>query len=335
MRWIKPLLFLAGLALLVFIIVEIDLAKTWQLLSQVGFSILLIILIYFLAFLIDTFTWQLTIKHLPLSPIWIYRFFQLRLAGEAFNNITPLAGMGGEVVKAVLLKKYYGIAYGDGIASLILAKTINVLALLIFLAIGFWFVLGSPELSLSYKSVAGAGLGVLVAGVGLFFLIQRGKMMSLVGGILARHALIARAAAALQHVEAVEDKLVTFYSALRGRFFCALIFALLNWILGVVEIYYIMKFIGHPISMVDAWIIEAVAQLVRAGTFFIPASIGVQEGAILTIGAALTGSPTAGFAAAIIRRVREVIWITWGIIVFYALKPDISMDSLEAELKSE
>ena len=335
MRWIKPLLFLAGLGLLTFIIAEIDLAETWRLLSGVGIGIFLILFIYFLAFLIDTFTWQLTIKYVPLSPLWIYRFFQMRLAGEAFNNITPLAGMGGEVVKAVLLKKYYGIAYGDGVASLILAKTINVLALILFLAIGFWFVLGSPDLSPNYKSVAGAGLGALAVGVGLFFLFQRAKMVSLIGEYFSRHALIAWAAAALRHVEAVEDKLVAFYSALRGRFFCALIFALLNWILGVVEIYYIMKFIGYPISLVDAWIIEAVAQLVRAGTFFIPASIGVQEGAILTIGAALTGSPTAGFAAAIIRRVREVIWIAWGIIVFYALKPDISEDSLANERKSD
>ena len=112
-------------------------------------------------------------------------------------------------------------------------------------------------------------------------------------------------------------------------------FALLNWILGVIEIYYIMKFIGYPISLVDAWIIEAVAQMVRAGTFFVPASIGVQEGAILTIGAALTGSPSAGFTAAIIRRVREVIWIAWGIIVFYVLKPDISADNHTAERSSD
>ncbi|MBN08215.1 MAG: hypothetical protein CMM45_10325 [Rhodospirillaceae bacterium] len=335
MRWVKPLLFLAGLGLLAFIIAEIDLAETWHLLSRVDIGILLIFFIYFLAFLIDTFTWQLTVKHVPLSPLWIYRFFQMRLAGEAFNNITPLAGMGGEVIKAVLLKRYYGIAYEDGVASLILAKTINVLALILFLVIGFWFVLRSPDLSPSYKSVAGAGLSALVVGVGLFFLFQRTKMVSLIDKFFSRHALNAWAATALRHVKAVEDKLVAFYSTLRGRFFCALMFALLNWILGVIEIYYIMKFIGYPVSLVDAWIIEAVAQMVRAGTFLVPASIGVQEGAILTIGAVLTGSPTAGFTAAIIRRVREVIWIAWGIIVFYVLKPDISADNHTAERNSD
>ena len=329
MRWTKLILFIAGLGLLGLIVAEIDLKETWQLLSRVGFGILFILFLYFLAFLIDTFTWQLTLKNIPLSPLWIYRFFQMRLVGEAFNNVTPLAGMGGEAVKAVLLKKYYGVSYQDGAASLILAKTINVLALILFLAIGFWFVLESPVLPVQYKSVAGVGLGALIIGVGLFFLIQRFKMTSAVGNLFSRHVILSWAANALQHVEAVEDKLVEFYSALRGRFFFALVFALANWVLGVVEIFYTMKFLGHPISLIDAWIMEAVAQLIRAGTFFIPASIGVQEGAFLAIGSAITGSPSAGFAAAIVRRVREVIWIGWGILVFYLLKPEISQSDIE------
>ena len=45
MRCIKPLLFLAGLGLLAFIITEIDLAETWHLLSGVGVGILLILFI--------------------------------------------------------------------------------------------------------------------------------------------------------------------------------------------------------------------------------------------------------------------------------------------------
>ena len=52
-------------------------------------------------------------------------------------------------------------------------------------------------------------------------------------------------------------------------------------------------------SFVDAWIIEAVAQLVRTGTFFIPASIGAQEGAFMLVCAAMTGSPALGVAVAV------------------------------------
>ena len=60
------------------------------------------------------------------------------------------------------------------------------------------------------------------------------------------------------------------------------------------------------------WIIEAVAQLVRTGTFFIPASIGAQEGAFLLVCGAITGSPTLGVSVSVVRRLREVIWIVWG-----------------------
>jgi len=333
MKWFKLILFLAGLTLLGFIISEIDLEETWQLLKRVGAGILVIFFFYLLAFVIDSFTWQLTLKNIPLSGLWIFRFFQMRLAGEAFNNATPLAGMGGEAIKAVLLKKYYGVSYQDGAASLILAKTINVLALIVFLAVGFLFVLDSPALTPQYKVIAGTGLGALVVGVGLFFIIQRFRMTSAVGALLSRNVLLSRAANALHHIEAVEDKLVEFYSALRGRFFATLVLALLNWVLGVFEIYYTMKFLGHPISIVEAWIMEAVAQMVRTATFFIPVSIGVQEGAFLAMGAAITGSPTAGFAAAIVRRIREIVWIAWGMLVFYFLKPELSPADLEKQNK--
>ena len=88
--------------------------------------------------------------------------------------------------------------------------------------------------------------------------------------------------------------------------------AFVNWLLGAVEIYYTLLFLGHPISWADAWIIEAVAQLVRTGTFFIPASIGAQEGAFLLVCGAITGSPTLGVSVSVVRRLREVIWIVWG-----------------------
>jgi hypothetical protein len=55
------------------------------------------------------------------------------------------------------------------------------------------------------------------------------------------------------------------------------------------------------------------AQLVRAGTSFIPASIGAQEGALVLASTAMTGSGTVGMALSVIRRFRELIWIIGGL----------------------
>ena len=59
------------------------------------------------------------------------------MVGESFNAVIPAGGMGGEPVKTVMLKTHYGVDYREGTASLILAKTINMIALVIFLIGGF------------------------------------------------------------------------------------------------------------------------------------------------------------------------------------------------------
>jgi uncharacterized membrane protein YbhN (UPF0104 family) len=94
----------------------------------------------------------------------------------------------------------------------------------------------------------------------------------------------------------------------------------------VIEIYCIMYLLGHPITFTDAWIIEAMAQLVRAGTFFIPSSIGAQEATFTVVCSAITGMPSLGLAALVIRRSREIVWILtgFGIWWWYSLQPGFS-----------
>ena len=334
MHKFKFILLFLGIGLLAFILLNINLQETVQYLYRVGFGFLLILFLYFLAFLFDTFTWQLTLENIPLTGRWIYRCFKIRLVGEAFNNLTPFAGMGGEPLKAILLKQSYGYGYSDGIASLILTKTINVIALILFLAAGLLFILESAKLAVQIKIVASMGLVSLTFCIFLFFLAQRFKITSTAGILLSKYKPLAWLLQKLLHVEAIEDRLVKFYTEKRAKFSSALILAFSNWLLGVLEIYYTMQFLNFPVSLVDAWIIESVAQLIRAGVFFIPASIGVQEGVFIIIGSSITGSPTAGFAVAIVRRVREITWMAWGVIIFYFAKTKIDMNAIQdAEIK--
>ncbi len=51
----------------------------------------------------------------------------------------------------------------------------------------------------------------------------------------------------------------------------------------------------------------------RVGTFFIPASLGATEAAMVLLYEALVGAPSLGFAVALIRRARELLWIAWGL----------------------
>ena len=328
MKLFKIIFLIIGFAFLGLIILETNLEEAFALVGKVGSGFLLLLALYFVAFLLDTITWQMTVLSAPMEAKWYAHFFRVRLAGEAFNNILPAASMGGEPVKALLLKSLYGIGYREGVASVILAKTINSAALVIFLAAGFLLILGSDALSQTYKSIAGLGLLAFATGICLFYATQRYKISTRLGGILSRNKLFEKVSSVLHLIEDMDERLVRFYTEHKSRFTGALVLALLNWVLGVVEVYYTMMFLGHPISLTDAWIVETAAQLVRAGTFFIPASIGAQEGAFLIVGTAITGSPALGIATAIVRRVREIIWVAWGLAMFFVLKPNETLSEI-------
>ena len=315
MRLLKIFYFALGILLLGFVIAEVDLAEVALQVSKVGFGILVLVGIYFIAFAIDSISWQVAIRGVPLNGLWAYRIWKLRMVGESFNAVIPAGGMGGEPVKAMLLKKHYGIGYREGTASLILARTINLIALVIFLVGGFALMIAAGSLPGAYEIVAGVGLLVLGLAVALFFVVQRFGVTSLTGAWIGGWRFGARVKDVLHHIRDMDDRLVHFYTGTRGRFAGALLLAFVNWLLGAVEIYYTLLFLGHPISWADAWIIEAVAQMVRTGAFFIPAAIGVQEGAFLLICGAITGSAPLGVAVSVIRRIREIIWIVWGFAV--------------------
>lgn len=329
------LLYLAiGLALLGYILADAELTEVWrQTLAFGAAGTALIVALYAIEFLTDVAGWLITFGALPLKGSWLRRLYLVRMVGEAFNVLTPMASMGGEPVKVVLLKKYYGVPYADASASVLLAKTTNLISLVFFLAGGLVLMLRDPRFSTAEILVAGSGLLVFCCAVFSFFLVQRLRVSSRASAWLSRCRAGGRVGEYLHHIEAFDARLVDFYSGRKGRFAAALILALCAWFVGALSIYYTMMLLGTPVSFTDAWIIEAFAQLVRAGTFFIPASIGAQEGAFVLVCAILTGSASSGLAAAFVRRFREMIWIGGGLLLgwYFSLRPTLRAEAEEHE----
>lgn len=312
MNYFRLIYLLLGLALLVWVVTLTDLMEVWAHGRKLGWGLGVVLAIYFTAFLIDSLSWQLTFVTLGFGGSWGVQLWKVRMVGEAVNGATPFAALGGEPVKAMLLKRHYGMAYAESVATLVLARTTNLLALMVFLAVGFALMMNSALLPAGYTASAGIGLAALGIGVVLFFLVQRFKVSSAAGRWLARGRLGAWLDRALGHIHDLEDRLVGFYGGHRLRFAAAFALALLNWMIGTAELYATLWFLGRPVTIAEAWIIESGAQLVRAATFFIPASIGAQEGAFLLLCGAITGEGALGLAVALIRRLREIVWIAWG-----------------------
>ena len=327
MRSWKVLSLLIGVGLLYWIISGIDLNDVAGRVLQVGgVGIVIVIGIYFLAFLGDSVSWLLILTSLPVNMTWIRRIFIVRLAGEAFNNAVPAGGFAGEPVKAVILKARYGVRYTEATASIVMARTVNMIGLIVFLMIGFVFMALSDAIDGPLQATASAGLVFLSIGTVLMFAIQRYKASSWLVARFSGQAWAERAAGAIRVIEELDHRFVTFYTRHSGRLLASLVLAFINWVLGVVEIYVTFLLLGNEIGWADAWMIEALAQMIRAAVFFIPLGIGAQEGAFVLISSAITGVPGLGLACAAVRRIREIFWIALGLVAWMAY-PTSSRDT--------
>lgn len=312
MRFVKLIYIVVGVALFGVVVAGTDLAGAALRVGQIGWGMAVVLALYLGTFTIDSVTWLMTLGARPLTPLWAWRLWKVRLVGEAFNMTMPAGGFGGEPVKLVLLKGQYDVGYREGAASLFLGKTVNMIGLALFLAAGLVFMLRHGALPGAYTVVAGIGLAAFAAATLIFFCIQRFRLSSALTRLLGRWKLTAGLTGMLDDIHQVENRFVGFYSGARRRFAVTVAMGFLGWVIGVFEIYYALEFLGHPVSVAEAWIIEAMAQMMRAGSFFIPASIGVQDGAFVLICAAITGSPELGVAVALVRRMREIVWIIAG-----------------------
>lgn len=320
MRALRIAYLVAGLGLLAAVLYGVDLAAAGGWLARMGVAgVAAVITVYALVFTCDSAAWWFILGAEKLEGAWLARLWLVRLVGEAFNAIIPAASLGGEPVKALLLKKRHGVGYGEAAASLVMAKTITLIALILFSAIGLTLMLGSNSYADTYGAVAGAGLAALAAGVLGFFAVQRwGVTSRLAARYAARHPG-GRIETALGHMRSIDERFAGFYHRRPGRFAAALALALASWMFGALELYVILDFLGRPITPAEAWITESVLQLVRAGSFFIPANLGASEVGFVVLVGALTGQPPLGLAAALMRRARELLWIVAGLALGWRL----------------
>ncbi len=321
---IKILFLLLGVGLLFLVIAETDTAQLWHHVTSVGFlGICLILIVYVFYFGSDVLSWQVVLIKSRLSLRWYLRLYAARMVGEAYNNITPTASLGGEPIKAWLLKANWGVPLRDSGSSLVITKTASMLSLSIFGALGVFLMLEEAAFSVAEKNAAIASVIFVIFSTIVFFLMQYLRFSSSITKKLGRFEFAKKLASSFAAVEDIDDQFVSFYKRHYVRAFFSCLAAMCSWLFGVLEIYVILYLIGFPLSIQEVLIVESVVQLVRVVTFFIPAGLGTQEGAFLFTIGALTGLPAVGVATALLRRFRDFIWIAGSLLLasFYSIKP--------------
>ena len=297
MSWLRLVLLALGVALLIGLVVGHDPAAVFASLRQLSWRFVVILLFPAIPVMVfDTLGWRYAFLRDRVPFVTLLR---TRLVGEAFNLVTPTAALGGEGVKAWLLRDR--LPLDESVPSVIIAKTTIALA-----SIGF----GRSPLLLGMQWLLGLEVLALVA----FIVVQTRGVVVWTVGLLER--LGVRQEGAGHAAARVDRTLHTFYRHTPRRLTLSIAFHLIAWLLGAVESYLILQFIGVPVSLLTATVIEAFGTGVRFATFLVPASLGVQEGGFVVTFVALGLSAADGVAFGLVRRLRELVWVAVGLALF-------------------
>ena len=238
-----------------------------------------------------------------------------RLAGEAFNVATPTAALGGEAVKAWLLRG--AVPLEASVPSVIVAKTTITIAQGLFLLVGVALAWSSalPDSPLLYGMLWLLAVET-VALAGFVFAQTRG-LFAWGGRLLTQLGVPAGGSEALGRID---DVLARFYRGAPLRLALSIGFHLIAWLLGSLETWLILRFLGVEVSLTTATVIEAFGTAIRFATFVIPASLGVLEGGFVATFAALGLGTTPAVAFSLVRRLREAVWVAIGLGAFALMR---------------
>ena len=310
-RWLG---LLVGLALFVWVLRESDLRGVWKLLVDFRWRFGMVLLFYVVIFGLDTLGWKFALRPQMQSRIPWARLFRARLAGEAVNYVTPTAWIGGEPVKAWILSRRYGVPMQDGMASVVIAKTTFTLSMMFFIVLGLIVTAVTQPASPALMRWVWVILPVLTVLIGLFVLVQ--FLQPFRRGLEMLSQLLPWFRKVEAKMQEWDHSIVSFYRQAPASVFWSLGFHFLGWLAGAVEVYLILHFLHLPVSWATAFSLEALWVLLRSGAFLIPASIGASEGFLLLICSGLGVSSVTGLALGLIRRAREVAWMSLGLLEF-------------------
>ena len=302
-----------GLLLLGFLVGTLGLSQILRNLGVMGWSFGLVLMLAFGWHVSNSIAWSFAFPADAFRPRLV-SLFMSKLAGEAVNQLTPLANLGGEPLKAYLLRQQSPTS--RGLASVVINKTAQVLTGLAFTAIGLSLVILYWDLPQSVPLPVQVGLAVLfIAAAGLLLALwreQRHMFSSLLGFVrrfgIRLDVIERRVAKAVR----IDENISSFYQQNKIRFCLVLAFHACGWLLGACETWVILRGLGEGVDFKIAFLITSLTVIINSLFFFMPSNIGVLEGGQVFLFLTLGLDPAVGLSLGIVKRMRKILWITVG-----------------------
>ncbi len=301
---------LIGLVIATAVIAWSGYDQVLQALQQAGWGIVWTSLFHIVPMMACVLGWQALLPgRIKAGKLFFFYVLWIR---ASINNLMPVARIGGEIVSVRVMIKH-GMRKSPAIASTVVEITTSVIAQFVFVLLGVGlFLMRVADQSVTAQLLWGLVITTPVLGALLY--VQKIGFFGLFEKLFRalfrdQWARFAGSAARLDHA------VRTMYRR-RGKAFYCFVMQLVSWALCSVEIWLALFYLGHPLSLLECMMIEALIQATGSAAFIVPGALGVQEAGFLLFGSMLGLTPEIAAALAVIRRCRDLILYVPGLIVW-------------------
>jgi uncharacterized membrane protein YbhN (UPF0104 family) len=312
--WIRTALTAVGILLFFYLIRRIGLATLGANLSRFGPWFLLTCSLAAAWFYCQAWAWWL-IQKAFFRRVPLRLLYRIKIITAAFNLVLPAASLGGEAMRAFLVKEH--IPLREGIPSVLFDKTIEFIGSLVFLTTGFLLGLICLRLPTTLIIPVVVSLGITATGTLLFIVMQKRGVTKTLTRLTGRFR---KARNWIQEHETqlrtLDQNLRVLYTRSNHRALLPIALQVVGRLLGTVEIIIIMAVLKSPVTFVQAIVISAVVTIGNSVFFILPGQWGVMESFyILTLQS--MGYPAAvGLSLSVIRRIRNIVFVGLGLALF-------------------
>jgi uncharacterized membrane protein YbhN (UPF0104 family) len=307
MRRVELALLLAGIVGLAAIVREVGAAAVFTALRDVAWLLPLLLIGPGLAGqIVEAQAWRFAFAR---DRVPVRELFLVRIAGEALNMTTPTANVGGEGVKAWLLRDRARLR--DVVPSLLVAKSSDALAQLVLLLIGIAVAWHLPDLDPRMFQGMVTLLVVESLAVAGFLFVQTSGAVARGASVFNRLGLIRKPATGNATLH-VDRRLARYYRRERARFAASTALNLLSFLIGALETGLLTWALVGPPSWPAMLVASSIASALSFVGFFVPGQIAVREGAYVAAFVALGLEPTTGLSVGLAKRALDLAWAALG-----------------------
>lgn len=302
MKGLVVLLWAGAVALFIGLIAWQGAREVIAALGYAGHGMIVVALFHLCPMMIDTLAWHVLLPRPTRRPF--SHLLRIRWYGESVNTLLPVAQVGGDVLRGHLHART-GVAgpTAQGIVVVDLATTVY--AQMAFAALGLLTLIMLEREQGELLWQLGTTLLILTALIAGFYAAQQNGLFSRLVRLL-ESMFLSEAHRSRSYAQALDGTIRRLYRR-RGPILASIALHLLAWLAGIGEVYLAAAYLGSPVTLLEALVLESLVGVVRAAAFLIPGALGVQEGAFMVLGTMFGLAPEQALALALIRRVRELV----------------------------